>query len=124
MPLMSELVELSARLIADEAQPRRLAPWRNRWAVVMGLKIVSLKVDEERLVASLRQLGADLKGAEEVILDFSPVRRVNRAALDALTDFVDTADEKTVNVVLSGVSVDVYRVLKLARLTQRFSMAS
>lgn len=90
----------------------------------MGLKIVSLKVDEERLVASLRQLGADLKGAEEVILDFSPVRRVNRAALDALTDFVDTADEKTVNVVLSGVSVDVYRVLKLARLTQRFSMAS
>ncbi len=90
----------------------------------MGLKIVSLKVDEERLVASLRNLGAELKGADDVILDLSAVRRVDPAALEALTEFVDTADDKTVNVVLSGVSVDVYRVLKLARLTQRFSMVS
>jgi anti-anti-sigma regulatory factor len=90
----------------------------------MGIKIVSLRVDEERLIGSLQQLSADLKGTDEVILDFSPVRRIDRAALDALTEFVDVADDKTVNVVLSGINVDVYRVLKLARLTQRFSMVS
>jgi len=92
--------------------------------VVMHMKIVSLKVDEGRLVASLRQLAAELKGTDDVILDFSPVRRVDPAALEALADFVDTAEEKTVNVVLSGVNIDVYRVLKLARLTTRFSLVS
>lgn len=90
----------------------------------MDMKIVSLKVDEERMVASLQKLGADLKGADDVILDFSAVHRVDPSALEAMTEFVDTADEKTVNVVLSGVNVEVYRVLKLARLTQRFSMVS
>ncbi len=93
-------------------------------AVVMHMKIVSLKVDEERLVASLQHLGAELKGTDDVILDFSPVRRIDPAALEALADFVDAADEKAVSVVLSGVNIDVYRVLKLARLTQRFSLVS
>ena len=49
----------------------------------MEMKIVSLKIDEERMVASLRQLSAELKGTDDVILDFSTVRRVDPAALEA-----------------------------------------
>lgn len=87
--------------------------------------IMSLKVDEERMVATLQQVGANLENTVgDVIVDFSDVHRVNPAALDALAEFVDTADEKCVNVVLRGVSVDVYRVLKLARLAQRFSLVN
>ncbi len=90
----------------------------------MDMRIVSLKVYEERMVESLGQLSTELKGADDVILDFSPVHRIDPAALEALAEFVDTADEKDVSVVLSGVNIDVYRVLKLARLTQRFSLVS
>jgi anti-anti-sigma regulatory factor len=89
------------------------------------VSIMSLKVDEERLIATLQDIGAKLESTVgDVIMDFSAVHRVNPAALDALTEFVDAADEKSVNVVLSGVNIDVYRVLKLASLTRRFSMVS
>ncbi len=87
--------------------------------------IVSLKIDEQCMVATLQELGAKLENTvSDVIVDFSNVRRVNPAALEALTEFADAADDKEVTVLLSGVSVDVYRVLKLASLAQRFSLVS
>jgi anti-anti-sigma regulatory factor len=87
--------------------------------------IMSLKVDEARMVVTLQEIGSKLESTVgDVIVDFSDIRRVDPAALEALTEFVDTADEKAVNVVLRGVSVDVYRVLKLARLAKRFSLVS
>lgn len=89
------------------------------------VSIMSLKIDEERLVATLQEIGGRLESTVgDVIVDLSAVRRVNPAALDALAEFADMADEKEVNVVLRGVNVDVYRVLKLARLAQRFSLVS
>ena len=33
----------------------------------------------------------------------------------------DSADEKAVKVVLRGVNIDIYKVLKLAKLASRFS---
>jgi len=49
------------------------------------------------------------------------VRRIDATALRALEEFARVADEKAVKVVLRGVSVDVYKVLKLVKLTRRFS---
>jgi len=81
-----------------------------------------LNLDEKRLALTLREAGEKLDGADgEAILDFSPVSRVDSNALRALEEFVRIADEKGVNVVLHGVNVDVYKALKLVKLTQRLS---
>jgi anti-anti-sigma regulatory factor len=91
----------------------------------MVMSIVSLKLNGADLVEALQAAGQKLEDMEgDLILDFSSVHRVSPAALSAMSDFVDTADERSVTVVLRGVNVDVYRVLKLARLTQRFSLVN
>jgi anti-anti-sigma regulatory factor len=52
------------------------------------------------------------------------VSRVDPAAVRALEDIARVADEKNVKVVLRGVNVDVYKVLKLMKLTRRFSFVN
>ena len=91
----------------------------------MVMTVVSLKLNGGDLIGALQAAGEKLESMEgDMILDFSAVRRVDPAALSAMSDFVDSADENCVHLVLRGVSVDVYRVLKLARLEQRFSLVS
>jgi anti-anti-sigma regulatory factor len=60
-------------------------------------------------------------GEKDVILDFSSVPRIDGNAVRAIEDLAGLADEKSVKVVLRAVNVDVYRVLKLLKLTQRFT---
>jgi len=89
---------------------------------VMGMLI---SVDETCVDASLRAAAAKLDGADgEAVLDFSCVRRVDASALRALEELAGIADEKAVKVVLRGVNVDVYKVLKLMRLAKRFLFAN
>jgi anti-anti-sigma regulatory factor len=57
----------------------------------------------------------------EVFLDFSSVRRIDSSSLRAIEELASTAEQKDVKVVLRGVSVDVYKVLKLMKLASRFS---
>jgi len=57
----------------------------------------------------------------ELVLDFSSVRRVDASAIGALEKLAGMADDKAVKVALCGVNVEVYRVLKLVKLTSRFS---
>jgi anti-anti-sigma regulatory factor len=91
----------------------------------MVMSIVSLKLNGSDMVTALQVATDKLEGMEgDMILDLSSVHRIDPAALSAMSDFADTADERAVKVVLRGVTVDVYRVLKLARLTQRFSLVS
>jgi anti-anti-sigma regulatory factor len=61
---------------------------------------------------------------EEVWLDFSAVRRIDPRGLNAMEDFASATHEKSIKVVLRGVNVDVYKVLKLAKLTARFSFVN
>ena len=63
-------------------------------------------------------------GAAELTLDFSSVRRIDACALKRLEHLANVADEKPVKVVLRGVNIDVYRVLKLMHLAQRFTLPS
>ena len=60
-------------------------------------------------------------GQSEVIVDFSAVPRIDGNALRALEELAALADAKSVKVVLRAVNVDIYRVLKLMKLTPRFS---
>jgi len=70
------------------------------------------------LIDCLKTTGGDLT------LDFDLSRRIDAHALNALEALANHAGEKQVGVVLTGVSVDVYRVLKLVELASRFSYGS
>ena len=91
----------------------------------MELIGVWLSVDEKRIVPSLQEALEKLDTSQgEVVLDFSAVRRIDSSALWALQCVADEADRKSVKLVLSGVSVAVYKVLKLAKLASRFSFSN
>lgn len=88
----------------------------------MAVIAVFLSIDEERVVPALREAGGSLDCTQgEAVLDFSSVRRIDSGGLRALEEFASIADEKAVKVVLRGINVDIYKVLKLVRLTQRVS---
>ena len=79
-----------------------------------------LKIDGEQVRNSLQAAREKLDHAEgELVLDFSSVSRIDTQALTALGKLVVQADEKTIKLVLRGVNVDIYKVLKLARLSHR-----
>jgi anti-anti-sigma regulatory factor len=81
--------------------------------------------DDQDLNSALERAKEKLHSAEgELVLDFSGVGRVDWNALQAMEAFARKAEEKAVKVVLRGVNVDVYKVLKLVRLTSRFSFLS
>jgi anti-anti-sigma regulatory factor len=91
----------------------------------MAIIAVFLNIDEQRAALALKEAGEKLDSAEgEAFLDFSSVRRIDSNALRAMQELARIADEKAVKVVLRGVNVDVYKVLKLVKLTQRFSFVN
>ena len=90
-------------------------------ATIAGL----LKIDGGRVLAALQEATDKLNEAQgETVLDFSSVSRIDSAELRALEELARLADEKAVKVVLRDVSVDIYKVLKLMKLTQRFSFVN
>jgi anti-anti-sigma regulatory factor len=90
-------------------------------AVLMAITAVWLKIDEMHVAHALQDAGGRVGSAgDEVVLDFSSVRRIDQSVLRAMEEFVGIADHKGVKVVLCGVSVGVYKVLKLVNLAPRF----
>lgn len=91
----------------------------------MAMIAAWLKIDEERVVQALQEASKTLDSAEdEVVLDFSSLRRIDPSVLRAMEEFAGKADNKGVKVVLRGVNVDVYKVLTLVKLTSRFSFVN
>ena len=83
---------------------------------------VRLELDEERLVQALQEAGEKLDlGHGEVLLDFSSVHRIDPSALRAMEQIADKGDGKGTRVVLRGVNVEIYKVLKLMKLAPRFA---
>jgi len=89
--------------------------------MTMTMVPVWLQVDRERTVATLQETLEKLNGAGDLFLDFSAVRWIDPNGLAVLEEMAEAADQKAVKVVLRGVNVDIYRVLKLVRLASRFS---
>ncbi len=86
---------------------------------------VWLNIDEQRVVRALQEAVEKLDNTDgEAILDFSSVSRIDSTVLRALEEFVAAADVKGVKVVLCGVNVGVYKVLKLTKLASRFSFTN
>jgi anti-anti-sigma regulatory factor len=78
-------------------------------------------VNGERLPAFTALVDCLQSTEGELTLDFASARRIEAGTLGALQALAERAGEKQVGVVLTGVSVDVYRVLKLLKLTHRFT---
>lgn len=88
----------------------------------MGTIAVMFKIDGESVVPALQQAGERLGTANgQVVLDLSAVRRVDPAALSAMEELAGIAEGRGVKLALRGVNIDVYKVLKLAKLAPRFS---
>ena len=91
----------------------------------MAMITAWIKIDEDHVVQTLREAGEKLNGAEgDVLLDVSSLRRIDSGALRAMEEFAGLARDKGVKVVLRSVNVDIYKVLKLVKLTSQFSFAS
>jgi anti-anti-sigma regulatory factor len=94
-------------------------------AVNMAINAVLLTIDDKRVVSALQEAGEKLDSAQgETVLDFSSVRRIDSSGLRALEEFARVADKKAVKVALRGINIDVYKVLKLMKLTRRFSFVN
>lgn len=84
------------------------------------ISVVSL--EESSLVPALLDTGKKLDGAGiEIVLDFSLVGRLDSHCLRAIEEFSCRADEKETKVTLRGVNAEMYKTLKLAKLTRMFS---
>ena len=74
------------------------------------------------LVESLRQAKSRLSSADgDLVLDLSSVRRIGPGVLKHLQELASISESTKTRVTLRGVSVDVYKVLKLMRLSSHFS---
>ncbi len=86
---------------------------------------VQFEINAERVVQSLQQVGEKLDSSGgEVMLDFAVVQRIDPSALRALEQLARMAEAKSVKVSLHGVSVEIYKVLKLSRLTSRLAFVN
>jgi anti-anti-sigma regulatory factor len=84
-----------------------------------------VNVDGNRVADSVNEARQKLDSAhEELVLDFSAVKRLDAAALDAIEQLLIAAEAKSVKLSLRGLNIDVYKVLKLAQLAPRFAFLS
>ena len=92
----------------------------------MTTNAVSVTLDPECLARGLRQEAVEkVNSAEgEVVLDFSSVLRIDPNVVGALEELAGLADARPVKVAVRGVNMDIYKVLKLVKLTERFSFIS
>lgn len=88
----------------------------------MATNVVWLKIDGERVADALLEARQKLDGAQgQLGLDFSSVQRIDSGSLRALESLADTVDGTGTKLVLRGVNVDIYKVLKLMKLAARFA---
>lgn len=91
----------------------------------MPISAVCVTLDDESVVSGLHDAVEKLGGPDaELVLDFSSVQRIQPSGVGALEQLARAAAEKGAKVVLRGVNVDVYKVLKLTKIAPRFSFAN
>ncbi len=90
----------------------------------METNALCLKIDGNNVMADLLNAEESLEGRQELALDFSSVSCIDSVGLEGLQSLAHRAEEKETKVVLRSVNVNVYKTLKLARLTPRFSFVN
>src|SRR4051812_37059446 len=107
----------------EEVRPKLRRKHTNRAREVLMATVADwLKIDGENVGQALREARGKLKDADgETVLDLSAVNRIDASAIEALDNLGTAAKEKSIKVVLRGVNVGIYKVLKLSRLTTKFA---
>jgi len=91
----------------------------------MAMIALWLNMDEKSIVSALEEAAEKLDSAAgEIVLDFVSIAKIDAAALRAIERIANKAAERAVKIVLHGVNVDVYKVLKLTKLAPCFSFVS
>jgi hypothetical protein len=83
------------------------------------------KIEGDRVAECIHEAHMQLDTVcDQTTLDFSSVLRITPRDLRAMEELADRAENESVKVVLCGVNVDIYKVLKLVKLAARFSFAT
>lgn len=83
------------------------------------------KIDGERVAGALQDVREKIhESGGELVLDFSSVRRLNPKDLQGLQELATFAETKAPKLVLRGVNVQIYKVLKLVKLASRVSFVN
>jgi anti-anti-sigma regulatory factor len=81
----------------------------------------SIVVNGERVAEALKAVCSGLPtDGSDVLLDFFLVHTLDPAAIEALEHLAGTAELMKVKVILRGVNVEMYKVMKLSDLTGKF----
>lgn len=90
----------------------------------MASKAASMQEKDESLIHSLKDALKKTETAEgELLLDLSRTPRIDSAELKMLEELGAKAQHKNIKVILRGVNVDIYKVLKLGKVAPRFTFA-
>ncbi len=80
------------------------------------------KIDPQHVVESLRAARKKLDGVNvETVLDFTSILRIDPPALCEMEALATLAQESGDKICLFHVNVEIYKVLKLAKLVARFN---
>ena len=90
----------------------------------MAMIAVWIKGEGKGVAPALQEAAEKVSSADELVVDLAAVRRIDVEGLRAMEGLVNAAEEKRVKVVLRGVNVEIYKVLKLTKLAPRFSFES
>ena len=94
-------------------------------AMHMASSPTTVTSDKQLLTAALDHAVKQLDdAAKEIVLDFSSIRHIHSSDLRRLEEFAHAAEVKKIRVLLRGVNVDVYKALKLARITREFEFVN
>lgn len=81
----------------------------------------SIVVNGEHIAETLNEICSKLPASGgEVLLDFFLAQTLDPAAIEALEHLAGTAEVLKTKVILRGVNVEMYKVLKLSDLTDKF----
>ena len=88
----------------------------------MAITAECIEIETRRAVPALEEALQKLDTADrEMVLDLSSLQRMDAGGLRALEALAAAAEKKSIKLGLRGVSVEVYKVLKLMKLAPRFS---
>jgi|HubBroStandDraft_6_1064221.scaffolds.fasta_scaffold10146_1 anti-anti-sigma regulatory factor len=86
------------------------------------VKESSFVIDEEHLAAQVNDIREKLPNeGPEVLLDFFLAQTLDPEGIRALEELAAAAEAASTRIVLRGVNVEMYKVLKLAGLSDGFS---
>jgi len=87
----------------------------------MPANSVLLEMDGHAAPALQQAIEKLVRGDGEVVLDFSSIDRIDPSELKSMDKLAGLAADKSAKTVLRGVNGRIYKALKLANLTGRFS---